>query len=180
MFQEHAKQPTEEAVTSDSADSASVNTSNGPNALLMDSRTSKSCHVNFKCLVLLSDCSIWRIASFCSKIVSIMSCVDPHRVEQSDLRECKGRFSDCCTSVKSRFFFQLKENTLTILRHKPRARLTLPSSLIEFVTAKWRLWPKHSSHGHAKVLFKAQVMFALLSHLKNNMINIYINYINVV
>lgn len=71
--------------------------------------------------------------------------MEPQRVGQSAIKLCCGKFFSICIFTKSLRLFQLTENASTMLRATPKALVTLRSSLMAFVTAKLRQWPKHES-----------------------------------
>lgn len=54
------------------------------------------------------------MASFCSKILSIINWVELHLVAQSDINERTDKFIERCTSAKSHFFFQLFKNKANV------------------------------------------------------------------
>lgn len=87
-----------------SPDRASVNSNKGPSALLIDSKTSTSCHVGIRCLCFLSSDSTCCMALCCSKILSIVRCLEPHLVGHSVMSACWGRFIWSCTFARAFFF----------------------------------------------------------------------------
>lgn len=106
-------------------------------AELMDSSTILSCHVGITCEVFLSSLSTWWMAASCSRIQAML--------EQSVTIECSESPFSIWAIVSSCFFPQLYKNDVTIFLHTPTALETLTSSLLEFVTTRFKLWPKQES-----------------------------------
>ena len=80
----------------------------------------------------------------------------------TEIIECCGRFKSSWVWCKSRRLFQLTETTLTTLWHNFSTLAFLLSLLIAFVTARWRLCPKHDTLIHFKML-AATLILELLS-----------------
>ena len=123
-------------------------------------------HVGIKWAVFQPSLSTLRIAFSCSSTLAIRFCVEPHRVAQSVIRQCRGSPSSSWICLISRFFFQLWENVETGFL-QPCARSTLLSFLVEFWTARWRLWPKQVRWVQPRQLSVAHTMFDPLSVVRN-------------
>ena len=101
-----------------------------------DVKTSITCQVKTRWATLRSWDKTRRIALSCSKILSIILWVEPHRVGDAETRDLTGSFNSCCALLSSLRLFQLWLNAVTISLHTPIAREMRFSSFIAFVMAR--------------------------------------------
>ena len=143
-------------------DGMCVKSATGSNAFTTPSSMSTSCHVGTRWLAFLSLDRTLLITGSCSRMRCIILNLEPHRVSQSEIRECWGKLSSIWAAVRACFFLWLWAKWVVSFRHTPIARLTVRSSLILFVTARFSLCPKHWNLG-IPASWQAFTMFAPLS-----------------